>query len=76
MGKARKEFLGLVAETAACFANAQGGTIVIGVRDGAATRADALQGVDPFYTPEAVRLAVYHGTSPALTVDATRRDVD
>lgn len=76
MGKARKEFLGLVAETAACFANAQGGTIVIGVRDDAATRVDALQGVDPFYTPEAVRLAVYHGTTPALTVDARVREVD
>ena len=76
MGKARKEFLGLIAEAAACFANAQGGTIVIGVRDGAPTRADALQGVDPFYTPEAVRLAVYHGTTPALTVDATAREVD
>lgn len=76
MGKARKEFLGLIAETAACFANAQGGTIVIGVRDRAATRAEALQGVDPFYTPEAVRLAVYDGTTPSLTVDAHVREVD
>src|SRR5215216_5238957 len=35
LGKARKEFLGLVAETAACLANAQGGVIVLGIRDAA-----------------------------------------
>lgn len=50
IGKARKEFLAQVAGTAACLANAQGGTIVIGVRDSAATREEAIQGVGDAYT--------------------------
>jgi ATP-dependent DNA helicase RecG len=76
LGKARKEFLTLVAESAACLANAQGGVIALGIRDAAATRADAIQGVPPAYSPEGVRLAVYHGTSPALTVSIHDRTVD
>lgn len=77
MGRARKAFFGTLAETSACLANTQGGTIVIGVRDRAATRAQALQGVDPtIYSPEAVRLAVYNGTSPSLTVDVQEHDAD
>lgn len=75
-GNARKEFLGLVAETAACFANAQGGVIVLGVRNATATRAEAIQGVPAAYSPEGVRLAIYGGTSPALTVSVHERTVD
>ena len=66
----------MVAETAACLANAQGGAIVLGVRDRAATRADAVQGVPATYTPEGVRLAVYGGTAPPLTVAVYERTVD
>lgn len=76
LGKARKEFLTLVAENAACLANAQGGVIVLGVRDAAPTRADAIQGVPPAYLPEGVRLAIYNGTSPALTAAVHERVVD
>jgi ATP-dependent DNA helicase RecG len=76
MGKARKDFLGLIAETAACLANAQGGIIVLGVRDAARTRADALQGVPADYSPEGLRLAVYNGTSPPLTATVHERTVD
>lgn len=76
MGKARKEFLGLVAETAACLANAQGGVIILGIRDRAANRARAVAGVPGSYTPEGVRLAVYNGTSPPLTVTVHERAVD
>ena len=76
MGKARKEFLALVAETAACFANAQGGVIVLGVRDAAPTRAEAIRGVPADYSPEGVRLAVYGGTNPPLTVTVHERTVD
>ncbi len=76
MGKARKEFLGLIAETAACFANAQGGVIVLGVRDAAPTRAEAIRGVPADYSPEGVRLAVYGGTNPPLTVTVHERTVD
>lgn len=76
MGKARKEFLGLVAETAACLANAQGGVIILGIRDRAANRARAVAGVPGSYTPEGVRLAVYNGTSPPLTVTVHVRAVE
>lgn len=76
LGKARKEFLGLVAETAACLANAQGGAIVLGVRDTAPSRPDAIQGVSMAYSPEGIRLSVYNGTSPALTVAVHERTVD
>ena len=53
-GKARKDFLGLIAENAACFANAHGGVIVLGVRDAAPTRSEAIQGVSPDYAPEEI----------------------
>ncbi len=76
LGKARKAFLGLVAETSACLANAQGGVIVLGIRDAATSRAEAIQGAPTAYTSEGVRLAVYHGTSPALTVAVHERTVD
>lgn len=76
MGKARKEFLALVAEASACFANAQGGVIVLGIRDAASTRDEAIPGVPEMYTPEGVRLAAYGGTSPALTVSVHERSVD
>jgi ATP-dependent DNA helicase RecG len=76
LGKARKEFLGLVAETAACLANAQGGVIVLGIRDAAPSRDEAVPGVPMAYSPEGVRLAVYSGTSPALTVGVHEHTVD
>jgi len=76
MGKARKEFLALIAETAACFANARGGVIVLGVRDRAPDRAEAIAGVPLSYAPEGVRLAVYNGTTPPLTVTVHEREVE
>ena len=76
LGKLRKEFLALIAETAACLANAQGGVIVLGVRDKAPSRQDAVQGVPKGYTAEGIRLAVYDGTAPSLTVAVRERTVD
>ena len=76
VGKLRKDFLALLAETAACLANAQGGVIILGVRDAAPTRGEAIQGVPTAYTPEGVRLAIYNGTAPPLTVVVHERDLD
>ena len=77
MGRERKSFLAGLAEAAACLANANGGVIVLGVRDRARTRADALQGVDPVaYRLDDVRLAIHHGTSPSLTVDVHEHEED
>jgi ATP-dependent DNA helicase RecG len=75
--KAMKRYLALLAETAVCFANAAGGTIVIGVRDKAATREDALVGVDPTrYPVEDLVRAIFDRTSPSITPQATLRAID
>ena len=77
IGNERKRFYMLLAETAICLANAGGGVIVIGVRDRAATRADAVRGVDrQVYDPEGLRLAVFERTKPAMTVEVYEEDVD
>lgn len=76
MGKARKDFLGLLAETAACLANAQGGVIVLGVRDKATTRSEAIAGVPAEYTPEGIRSAIYSGTNPPLTATIHERTIE
>lgn len=77
MGNRRKSFLGTIAQASACLANSRGGVIVIGVRDKAKTRAEALQGADPaHYSLDAIRLAVHRGTLPPLTVDPVDWDED
>jgi ATP-dependent DNA helicase RecG len=77
MGKARKRFLAAIAEAAACFANSNGGVIVIGIRDTAKTREEALQGADPLHYPvDTIRLAVHRGTLPPLIVDPVEWDED
>jgi ATP-dependent DNA helicase RecG len=53
-----------------CFANADGGTIVLGVNDKATTRAQALVGADSGYSLEVVRLGIFERTSPHLTTFA------
>lgn len=70
MGEERKRFLSALAETAICLANTHGGVILVGVRDKARNRREALRGVDPsHYSIDAVRLAIHRGTSPPLTAD-------
>lgn len=77
MGKARKRFFAVVAETAACLANSNGGVIAVGVRDTAGTREEALQGADPLHYPvDTIRLAVHGGTLPPLIVDPIEWDED
>jgi ATP-dependent DNA helicase RecG len=75
-GRARKKFHELLAETAVCFANADGGAIIVGVRDKAASRAAALPGVPPKYTAEELVSAVFERTSPSITCRAVMRRVD
>lgn len=77
MGKERKRFFALLSETAMCLANANGGVIVLGVRDSAGSRREALQGADAeTYSVDAVRLAIHGGTLPPLTVEPIERDED
>lgn len=59
----------MVAEAVICFANAGGGTVVLGVRD-KASGDEALVGTS--LTPEQVQERVYQLTSPPLSVNAER----
>lgn len=63
-----KETLGMLADAAVCFANADGGRIVLGVKDKATKRSDALVGVPLDYSLEVVRRGVFDRTSPPLTL--------
>lgn len=72
---ARKRFAELLAETAVCFANAQGGAIVVGVRDRAATRADAIAGIGS-YTGEQLNDLIFERTAPPIICRAAAIDVD
>ncbi|HEY4098343.1 MAG TPA: ATP-binding protein [Baekduia sp.] len=68
-----KETLTLVADAAVCFANARGGTIVLGIDDKASERATAMLGVDASYTIDVIRRGIFDRTSPPLTVFANER---
>jgi ATP-dependent DNA helicase RecG len=71
-----KETLQLLADAAVCFANAIGGTIVLGVNDRATGRAQALVGVDAGYSVDAVRRGIFDRTAPHLTANAYEWDED
>jgi ATP-dependent DNA helicase RecG len=75
-GRSAKETLELLADAAVCFANAQGGTIVLGVDDKATTRESALVGVEPALSIDAVRRGIFERTRPNLTVSAEEHSID
>ena len=62
-----KDALGTLADAAVCFANAEGGVIVVGVADKVAGP-EALIGVPTALTIEAVRQGIYDRTVPPITV--------
>lgn len=72
---AKRRFAELLAETAVCFANAEGGAIVVGIRDRAATRSQAIAGIGHATAAELVK-TIFDRTSPAITCRATALDVD
>lgn len=65
-----------LAEASQCFANASGGTIVLGVSDKAESRTGALVGVPIAYSTENVRKAIFDRTRPPLTPLASEHDED
>jgi ATP-dependent DNA helicase RecG len=65
-----RETLTLLADAAVCFANAEGGTIVLGVNDRATNRAQAFVGVDHTYSVDVLRRGIFDRTTPHLTVIA------
>jgi ATP-dependent DNA helicase RecG len=74
--KAAKRFHELLAETAVCFANAGGGAIVVGVRDRAPTRDQAIPGVLAPRTPDQLVQAIFERTAPPITVRPAVREPD
>jgi ATP-dependent DNA helicase RecG len=64
-GRSRPDLLRLLAEASACFANADGGQVVVGVPDGARSL-DALTGTD--LDPTVVQRRVFELTVPPLVV--------
>ncbi len=73
---ARRRFREMLAETAVCFANAEGGAIVLGVRNKAETRDLALPGVPQSYSGEDLAAIVFSQTSPAITPRPHQLDID
>lgn len=71
-----KTTLQLLADAAVCFANANGGQIVVGIDDRAVERSTALVGVDPAYSIEVVRRGIFDRTRPPLTLNISERFED
>jgi ATP-dependent DNA helicase RecG len=72
-----KSTLRTLADAAVCFANADGGTIVVGVRDRGGPA--SIVGIGPDLSTEVVRRGIFDRTQPHLTVRAQRErygDVD
>ncbi len=59
--------LGMLADAVVCLANAEGGTIVVGVADATAGRA-AFQGVSTRLTADVIRKGIFDRTRPSLSV--------
>ncbi|MBI4879349.1 MAG: putative DNA binding domain-containing protein [Planctomycetes bacterium] len=55
-------------EAVVCLANRRGGTILLGIADGARTRKEAIVGVGDL-DAEALRREIYRGTAPPLLVE-------
>jgi ATP-dependent DNA helicase RecG len=60
-------------ETVVCFANARGGTVVLGVADRKRTRREALLGIGRLDLVD-LRRAIYDGTSPHILVEIDEFD--
>ena len=69
-GRNSRHTLELLADAAVCFANARGGTIVLGIDDKATTREASLVGVEPALSVDAIRKGIFERTRPSLTVSA------
>jgi ATP-dependent DNA helicase RecG len=69
-----KETLTLLADAAVCFANADGGRIILGIND-SETDASAFVGVPLDYSIEVVQRGVFDRTTPRLTLLVSERFV-
>jgi len=75
--RAPEKFLKDLAESAVCFANGTGGTLVIGVRDKAPSRESAIVGVNPAkWNLEDLVHSIYSRTSPAINAQPLALNID
>ncbi|WP_062355681.1 RNA-binding domain-containing protein [Herbidospora yilanensis] len=72
---ARKNFREMLAETAVCFANGEGGAIVVGVKNRAPTAEAAIAGVPSAYEIEELVRSIFENTAPAITVRPQVREI-
>lgn len=75
-GRDVKATLVLLANAAVCFANADGGRIVLGVNDKATAKREALVGVSADYAAEVVRRGIFDRTTPPLTLPVSEHFED
>lgn len=73
-----RHFMSVLVETAVCLANGPGpAVIVVGVKDHAPTRADAIVGVDQHvWDPDVIVREVRASTRPAIALRARAYEVD
>jgi ATP-dependent DNA helicase RecG len=71
-----RKTLEILADAAVCLANANGGTIVLGVDDRATKRVESLVGVEPGISIDVVRKGIFDRTRPNLTVSASEHIED
>ena len=71
----KRKFYRMLAEYAVCFANHQGGTLVLGVRDQVQGYARALTGCG-VYDPNEIRTRIYEMTDPKLLVEVEELRID
>ena len=63
-----KRTLDLLTSLVVCFANAEGGIIMLGVADRPDATGSSLPGVSPRLTADIVRRAIFDQTKPSLSV--------
>lgn len=75
-GESHKATYNLLADALVCFANAHGGTVVLGVDDKATNRHDALRGVPTAYSLDSIRKGIFDRSRPPITPFAEEVTVD
>lgn len=76
VGRTPKESLQILADAAVCFANADGGRIILGIDDRATSWNDVFVGVPLDYSIEMIRRGIFDRTDPSITPLIAERTVN
>lgn len=74
-GRTVKETLTILADAVVCFANADGGSVVVGIVNRVEAGARAVVGVPGEYSLDVIRRGIFDRTSPPMSCFVTERDV-